>query len=269
MVCFRPLSRLARPLATACLAAALGLVAGCTTTKFAAVQNAMKEAIAADEKPAPASQFACWWTNRLGSLPDPTKNGTTTPGVIGQVFLYTPDFKPADVNGDLTITVHDTTPRPPGAAAVRPEAWHFGKDVLKNMVADDDRFGRSLVVFLPWPDHWRDVNRLYIQARYDQAGGQTLYAQPTTVTLDFSAPGSGLNPMAGGMPAVPDPAVLVRQARAAHTPMAAPPAAANAATPNPAAGYGVTYPPGVQPVAYPPPQAPVPPPNELAVPRGR
>ena len=57
------------------------------------------------------------------------------------------------------------------------------------MVVADERFGRSLVVFLPWPAHWRDVNRLYVQARYDQPGGQTLYAQPGTVTLDLSGPG--------------------------------------------------------------------------------
>ena len=75
--------------------------------------------------------------------------GSSQPGVVGQVFLNTgaPSYKAAEVAGDLTVTVHDTTPRPPGAAAMRPEVWHFTQDVLEKMGIADERFGRSLVVF--------------------------------------------------------------------------------------------------------------------------
>jgi hypothetical protein len=249
----RALTRRARVLLAAGLAAAAA--SGCVTTRFASVQTAVANAIA-PEKPAPATEFACGWQNRLATLPDPTRNGALVPGVVGQVFLYSADYKPADVGGDLTLTVHDATPRPPGAPAMRPEVWHFTKDVLRKLAVADERFGRSLVVFLPWPESWRDVNRLHIQARYDQpgeSGGHTLFAQPSTVTLDFSSPGGHGAPAAA--PAVPDPAVLLKHARAAAVaqPQGPPP---GGASPGPAGGFGAFAPPAyTQPMT---PQQPVP-----------
>jgi hypothetical protein len=234
----QPLTRLARPLA-ACVATVVGLIAGCTTTKFATVQHAMTDAMKdalqiEDKPPPPATEFACLWSNRRATLPDPTKNGAARPGIVGQIFLNVgaPNYEPAEVEGELTITVHDITARPPGAAAMTPEAWHFTKDALKKMGAADDRFGRSLVVFLPWPDHWHDVNCLYIQGRYDQPNGHTLWTQPATVTLDFTKDG-GPNPLTVGLPAVPDPAVLLKQAQAARMASSGGPTPAGFAQPAP------------------------------------
>lgn len=195
------------------LAVGTGAATGCGTTKqFQAVQHAVKEAVI-PEKPAPATEFVCGWQTRLASLPDPTKGGAMNPGLVGQVFLYTAELKPAAVEGDLTITVNDTTARPAGAPAMRPEVYHFDRDTLRKMVISDERFGRCVAVFLPWPEGWRDVDHLYVQARYDQHGGNTLYAQPTSVTLDLSAPG-GPNAPAAGVPAGPDPAAVLKQLQA-------------------------------------------------------
>jgi hypothetical protein len=207
----------ARLFAAAALAAAVAPAVGCVSAKsFESMEQSVKEAVA-PAKPKAAAEFACAWQNRLSMLPDPTRGGTMSPGLVGQVFLYSapPDYKPAEVTGDLTVSVQDQTPRPPGMSAPKAEVWHFTKDVLKKMVVADERFGRSVAVFLPWPEAWRDVTRVYIQARYDQPDTHTLYSQPATVTLDMSSPG-GVTPGMQAMPPVPDPAVVMRQMRAAN-----------------------------------------------------
>jgi len=169
------------------------------------------------DKAAPAKEFALAWQNRLAQLPDPSKNGTLNPGIVGQVFLYTEKLMPAEVRGDLTIIVSDGTDRPPGAPVHEPNVWHFTADTLKKLVVMDERFGKSFAVFLPWPESWRDVSRLNIQARYDQPDTMTLFAQASTVTLDFTSPGNGqaavIPSTQSKLPSVPNPSVALRKAR--------------------------------------------------------
>ena len=169
------------------------------------------------DKAAPAKEFALAWQNRLAQLPDPSKNGALNPGIVGQVFLYTEKLMPAEVRGDLTIIVSDGTDRAPGAPVHEPNVWHFTADTLKKLVVMDERFGKSFAVFLPWPESWRDVSRLNIQARYDQPGTMTLFAQASTVTLDFTSPGNGqaavIPSTQSKLPSVPDPSVALRIAR--------------------------------------------------------
>ncbi|MGL4422566.1 MAG: hypothetical protein ACRCZF_18000, partial [Gemmataceae bacterium] len=188
---------------TALVAAGGILASGCTTTQKS-VQNTVSEWVA-PAKPMMATECACSWSNRLAHLPDPSRNGQMTTGLVGQVFVFDSKTQPVDIHGDMTVTVHDSTIRPPGMPAMRSEVWHFTKDTLKNMVAMDERFGRSLVMFLPWPEAWRDVNRVYVQARYDQAGVNPLFAQPANVTLDLTAPAGNGNPntMIAGVQNIP------------------------------------------------------------------
>jgi hypothetical protein len=210
----------ARLVAAAALAAAVAPAVGCVSPKsFESMQQSLKEAVA-PAKPKPAAEFACTWQTRLSLLADPTRGGAMRPGLVGQIFLYTaaPEYKPADVAGDLTVTVAvaDQASRAAVMPAPQPEVWHFTKDVLKKMVVADERFGRSVAVFLPWPDTWRDVTRVSIQARFDQTGNPTLYSQPTGVTLDLS-PGS-VRPGQSSLPSVPDPAAVIQQMRASAMP---------------------------------------------------
>lgn len=169
------------------------------------------------DKAAPAKEFALAWQNRLAQLPDPSKNGAQNPGIVGQVFLYTEKLHPAQVRGELTIIVSDGTDRAPGAPVHEPNVWHFTADTLKKLVVMDERFGKSFAVFLPWPESWRDVSRLNIQARYDQPDTMTLFAQASTVTLDFTSPGNGQAAVIPStqmqLPAVPDPSVALKRAR--------------------------------------------------------
>ncbi len=191
-------------------------------TSLQKMTTAMKSAVMPTHTPEPANEFACAWQNRLAQLPDPSKNGSLIPGLVGQMFVYTASYQPAEITGDLTIVVTDASNRPAGSVVPTPNVWHITQDKLKLMTAEDERFGRSVVLFLPWPEEWQDVSRIQIQARYDQPGQDTKYALPTNVTLDFSSPGTGQSAVIPGAsaagPSVPDPQLLLRQSRAVGLP---------------------------------------------------
>lgn len=175
--------------------------------------------------PSPATQVVCFWHRQLTPLPNPAKDGILTPGLAGQVFLITNESNPAEVNGDVTIAVYDDTPRTGGAAAKTPEVWHFTQETLKKLATTDERFGRSYVLFLPWPTEWQDVTTIRILARYDPVGGTTLHASEVRVVLDTSNGGgpvwseAGKNGPPSGASAfnVPSGAKVVEQVRSTST----------------------------------------------------
>lgn len=169
------------------LGAALGL--GCVST--GKITQSLKQTVASpasiiESTPAPASQVLCFWQRRLTRLPDPTREGTQTIGLPGQLFLITPDSKSAEVNGDLAIAVYDETVRQPGVPAKKPEVWHFTKETLKRLSTTDERFGRSYALFLPWPETWNDVAIVKIMVRYQSPGQPDLYGGDVKIALDFS-----------------------------------------------------------------------------------
>jgi hypothetical protein len=221
------------------------LATGCAT--FGGLSKDLHE-LTAPAAPNAAANLACAWQNRVTHLPDPLRNGAPTPGVAGQIFLYDAGYQPAEAAGDLTVVVSDATPRPPGQAGPTPEAWHFTAATLKNLRYVDERIGRCHLIFLPWPATWKDVGRVRFQVRYDQPNGPTLYAQDAEVTLDFSPSPNGTIPGTGGGGSVPNPAEMLRQARAAQA-TGRPPQPGNAVQQVGSQG-GRTVPPG-----YPPPAA--------------
>ncbi len=204
---------------------------GCVSSKPMRVEKlseALKEAMPSSTalaspitmKGPPATQFVTAWQTKLSQLPDPTKNGAMSPGIVGQVFLYTDKFMPAEIGGSLTIVANDATDRQPGQPGQQPNVWHFDAETLKKMTVMDERFGKCLALFLPWPTEWTDVNRLLIQGRYDQPGTYALFAPQSTVTLDLFGAGSQGNlttvKHTANQLAVPDPKMLMQQANAAR-----------------------------------------------------
>jgi hypothetical protein len=203
-----------------------------------------------------ATNLACTWQNRVTNLPDPLRNGAPTPGVAGQIFLFDAKYQSAEATGELTVVVSDVSPRPPGVVGPTPEAWHFTNATLKNLRYVDERIGRCYIIFLPWPSTWKDVTRVRFQVRYDQPNGPTLFAQEALVTLDFSPGPDGALPGSGGGGSVPNPAEVLKQARAAQ-------ASGRSIPPN----Y-MTPPTGTQPVSSPPAgtQSPANPPSGMPPP---
>jgi hypothetical protein len=146
--------------------------------------------LSAATKPVPATDLGVGWRNRIAYLPDPTRNGAMGPGLAGQMFLFGgPKSEHVLADGTLTVDLVDDTPRPPGQPAAKAERWQFDKHTLRKLQAYDETFGKSYVLFLPWPEYKPDITRVRISARYDPDGdGHTLYQAPATLTIDTSAP---------------------------------------------------------------------------------
>ncbi len=160
------------------------------------------------ERKVVAAEMAVGWKNRIAYLPDPVRHGQMSPGLAGQMFLFgaQPKMEFVLADGTLTIDLLDETPRPPGQPAAKAERWQFDKETLRKLVTRDETFGKSYVLFLPWPTYKSDITRVRISARYDPDNGHTLYSTPAIITLDpaneFGAPvfspvssGTGSAPM--------------------------------------------------------------------------
>lgn len=141
--------------------------------------------------------------NRVATLPDPTKGGAPTPGLVGQFFLFGAgkNMPTVAAEGSMTFVMHDeTTPDKPSDQPLG--SWTFSKQVLSQLVTVDERFGRCYALFLPWPDYKPSVTRVRITAKYDAENGPPLIAPPQTVTLDGSGAKSVKEPPPGAFPPV-------------------------------------------------------------------
>jgi hypothetical protein len=264
-----------RPLMVA--AAAVFALAGTGCVTVDPTTKSVKLSVAPTDiaPPTPATKMEFLWQRQLMPLSDAVNDGRKVHGLPGQMFLFASDGSPAEIAGDVTIAAYDETRRPNGVAPHRPEVWHFTKDVLQRLVTSDERFGRTYAMFLPWPDHWKDVTTIRLAARYDGADKKTkLTSQETRLLLDTRPQDSPLWAQIGSRSGMiqlptagtgydafgaPDPAKLMQQAGRG-------PAAAYPPTVQPAQPAG--YPPGMQPLQpamYP--QQPLPPPT-IAPPPG-
>lgn len=140
--------------------------------------------------------------NRVASLPDPTKGGAPTPGLVGQFFLFGAgkNMPSVPAEGSVTFVMHDETSGKPSDAPLG--SWTYSKQVLSQFVTVDERFGRCYALFLPWPDYKPSVTRVRITARYDAENGPPLIAEPQTVTLDGSGAKSVKDAPPGAFPPV-------------------------------------------------------------------
>ena len=136
-----------------------------------------------------ASELAVAWRNKIDYLPDPTRGGAMGAGLAGQLFLFGgPKLEFAEANGTLTVDLIDETPRPVGQPPATPERWQFNKEMLRSLQTRDDTFGKSYVLFLPWPAYKADTTKVKISVRYDPDNGYTLFAAPSTVTITKEEP---------------------------------------------------------------------------------
>jgi hypothetical protein len=171
-------------------------------------------------KPVIATEMAVAWRPKIEYQPDPTRNGAMGAGLAGQLFLFGgPKLEFAQADGVLTVDLIDETPRAAGQPAATPERWQFNKEMLRNLRTTDDTFGKSYVLFLPWPAYKADITKVKISARYDPDNGYTLFCAPEVVTLSATAPvwdstgttNTSASPKAECGPPMTKPAVPVQQ----------------------------------------------------------
>ncbi|MGL6075151.1 MAG: hypothetical protein ACRC8S_13405 [Fimbriiglobus sp.] len=138
-------------------------------------------------KSEPVSEVICYWQRRTAKLPDPTRDGQQVLGIVGQVFMLTPSQKTATAYGDLSVMIYDVTPRPQGQPEATPAMFHFDAESLTKMRNHDERLGPCYVVFMPWPESWKDVKTIRLQARFDATDKALpeVQSQDVTMNLDF------------------------------------------------------------------------------------
>jgi hypothetical protein len=154
-----------------------------------ATPTPLAKLLAKTERKVPATEMAVAWQNRIAYLPDPSRNGALGTGIAGQLFLYGgPNYQFAVADGTLTVDLIDETPRPPGQPAATPERWQIDKLTLQKLRTVHETWGKSYMLFLPWPAYKPDITRVRISARYDPDNGHTLYCAPSVVTIDTSGP---------------------------------------------------------------------------------
>jgi hypothetical protein len=153
----------------------------------AALANLGKLA-AVDKHKGGVAEFALTWQPKIAYLPDPTNNGAMGAGVVGQVFMYGPGYKPAQANGKLVVEMFDETVRSGSGepSHARLGTWTFDKESLRLSMTMDERFGKCYVIFLRWPDYKPEYTKLKLTARFDPDKGYPLYAPTSMLTLDQS-----------------------------------------------------------------------------------
>lgn len=237
------------PPLTAFVALALCGNAGCLTAEKAqSSYTSLKQSVGL-EQPQPVSQMMTIWDPRLGTLSDPTRDGATLSGLVGQVFMLTPKDQPAEARGDLSVVLYDTTPRPAGQPERPGEMYHLTQETLVNLRTKDERFGLFYAMFLPWPAEWTDVTHVKVMAGYQPPGGTAIQAREVPVQLqaerakfttevqNFQRVGGAMLPEPPAAPrdrrGVPDPLKMI--AAMQGKPAAAPPPVAGQKLPAPEA----------------------------------
>jgi hypothetical protein len=170
------------------LAFALTANVGCqslsTSSMKRTIENAQERIGLRQE---PVSELICYWQRRPAFLQNPTKDGEQVMGLVGQVFMLSPNQKTATAQGDLTIALYDTTPRGPNSPEATPAIFHFDAATLARMRTNDERLGPCYAIFMPWPEAWKDVTSVRAQARYDAVdkSSPTVNSQAVSMNLDF------------------------------------------------------------------------------------
>ena len=196
--------------------------AGCLTAEKAqSGYTSMKQSVGL-EQPQPVSQLMTIWDPRLGTLTDPTRDGATVTGLVGQVFMLTPKDQPAEARGDLAVVLYDTTPRPAGQAERTAEMYHLTQETMVNLRTKDERFGLFYAMFLPWPAEWTDVTHVKVMARYQPPGGTAIQAREVPVQLQaerakFTTSTQSFQRVGGAM--LPEPAAAPRDRRGVPDPL--------------------------------------------------
>lgn len=132
---------------------------------------------------APAVEIICMWQPHVSYLPDPSRNGAMTPGIAGQVFLFDRHHQLAKANGKLTVELHDETPVRSGGTARPLERWIFPKEILRQLVAFDETFGKNYTLFLPWPTYSSQIKQVRLMVKYEPEDGPPLYAPAESMSL--------------------------------------------------------------------------------------
>jgi hypothetical protein len=134
----------------------------------------------------PVSEVATYWEPQVTFTPDPTRNGTPIPGLVGRLFLFGEDKgRPLAGEGAIIVDLYDPDhPRADDQGTVIPlERWQIDKDTLTRLLRRDP-IGWGYTLFLPWSTYRPDLTKLLIRAQYAPVKGMPIYTGGSLVTLN-------------------------------------------------------------------------------------
>jgi hypothetical protein len=167
------------PAALAVLGACL--LAGCVTTDDK-VDPAAPPPPPKDVTPC---QVLATWEPQVFWAPDPVHNGTPSPTLVGQVYLFGPDVGfPMMGDGSLVVDLYEGSP-PPGTPATPLEEWRIDPTSLRKY-ARHDYIGWGYTLGLPWQTYRPDLCHVQMRVRYESGkpGTLPLFTNPTPLTLN-------------------------------------------------------------------------------------
>jgi hypothetical protein len=129
---------------------------------------------------------ATYWEPQVTFTPDPTRNGTPIPGLVGRLFLFGEDKgRPLAGEGAVIIDLYDPDhPRGDDQGTVIPlERWQIDKDTLARLLRRDP-IGWGYTLFLPWSTYRPDLTKLLLRAQYAPVKGMPIYTGGSLVTLN-------------------------------------------------------------------------------------
>jgi hypothetical protein len=135
-------------------------------------------------------QIATSWNHQVVFAPDPTHNGTPTPGLAGRLYLFGPEISfPLVEEGSLIVDLFDDTKpaadaKPTGDGQSLPlEEWRLDPATLKRLVKKD-MIGYGYTLFLPWGTYKPEVNQIHMKVRFLTAKGGSFYSESGRLSLD-------------------------------------------------------------------------------------
>jgi hypothetical protein len=135
-----------------------------------------------------ACEVSCTWMQEVAHVPDPARHGARNPGLAGRLYLFgdLASGHSLAVDGKAEIVLYDLS----GEKEKMLEVWQFGPNALKQLLRRDP-IGWGYTLFLPWGTYRPDISRVELRVSFTPTGEATLYAEPSTVTLQHGATPNG------------------------------------------------------------------------------
>jgi hypothetical protein len=131
--------------------------------------------------------------------PDTLHGGSLNEGIVGRVYLVTPDSKtshdssgvpkeifgvPFITSGSLQVDLFDHTPRGNDEEPKAIERWIFDAETLSKF-EKTDTFGPGYSLFLPWSRYGPDITKILMQAQFTPSDGrEPLFCQSGVIAID-------------------------------------------------------------------------------------
>ncbi len=157
----------AGPQEEALVAAVVQEVLGKVRSRLASFWNAQ---IAAWAVQTPVQMIATW-ENTVSWAPDPTRGGTSMPGLSGRLYLFGQEVGfPTAGDGKISVLLSEET----NGAVVQKEVWNIDAATLKTWLRRD-KIGWGYTMFLPWTTYRPEITKVRLKVFYTPAQGTPLH----------------------------------------------------------------------------------------------